>query len=177
MKTFINVLLVAGLIVFVACGGGEKAPKKEQKNQTAKTGQAASSGLTEFQLQNGIGPITSKLQIGEIDPAKVKAGEATYKAKCTPCHRLDKRLVGPALRYVTLRRSPEYIMNMVLNPTGMVKEHPEAKKVLAEYLSPMTDMHLTVDQARELVDYLRNAAKEGKEKNIPEVPLFKSQQQ
>ena len=64
---------------------------------------------------------------------------------------------------------------MILNPTGMVKAHPEAKKVLAEYLSPMTNMNLTQKQAEELLDFLRAAGKEGKEKNIPEVPLFKSQ--
>ena len=80
----------------------------------------------------GIGPITS-LTIGEIDEAMVAEGETIFKAKCTACHKITKKFVGPALKGVTQRRSPEWIMNMALNPEGMVADDPIAKKLLVEY--------------------------------------------
>ena len=172
MKYLLYILMILGIIGLTACGGNDKSSQSEQKDQAG-----GGSGLSAFQLENGIGPVTEKINLGEIDPVKVKNGQALFISKCAPCHKLDKRLVGPALRYVTKRRSPEYILNMILNPTGMVKEHPEARKVLGEYLSPMTDMNLTLEQAQELLDYLRSARKEGEEKKIPEVPLFRSTQQ
>ncbi len=167
MKQFIYGTLLLSVFLFIACGSDDSAKKG------AKAG-GNNSGLTDFQLKNGIGPITAKLTLGEIDVAKVKKGADLFVQKCSPCHKLDKRLVGPALRYVSFRRTPEYILNMILNPTGMVKDHPEARKVLGEYLSPMTDMHLTPDQAKEILEYIRSVGKEGKENNIPEVPLFRS---
>ncbi len=169
MKYSLYALLTLGIILLTACGGSDKSSQSEKKDQAG--------GLSAFQLENGIGPVTEKITLGEIDPVKVKKGETLFIAKCAPCHKLDKRLVGPALRYVTKRRSPEYILNMILNPTGMVKDHPEARKVLGEYLSPMTDMNLSLEQAKELLEYLRSAEKEGEEKKIPEVPLFRSAQQ
>ena len=172
MKYLLYILLLSTSLAIISCGGNDKSPQSEKEDQAGGGG-----SLTAFQLENGIGPVTEKILLGDIDPVKVKNGEALFIAKCAPCHKLDKRLVGPALRYVTKRRSPEYILNMILNPTGMVKDHPEAKKVLGEYLSPMTNMNLTLDQAKELLDYLRSTKKEGDEKNIPEVPLFRSSQQ
>ncbi len=170
MKYFISLLAVVAFFSLTACGG-DKAPKAEaQKAQSNNPG-----GLTDFQMENGIGPVTEKIVLGDIDNAKVKLGEEMFKAKCAPCHKLDKRFVGPALRYVTERRTPEYILNMILNPDQMVKEHPEAKKMLAEYLSPMTNMNLTVDQAKDLLEYLRFADKEGRDKNIEADPPFRNQ--
>ncbi len=73
-------------------------------------------GLTEFEMKHGIGPVKKKLDIGiTIDEALAKEGETVFKLKCSGCHKLDKRYVGPALRGVTNFRSPEYIMNMVIN--------------------------------------------------------------
>ena len=165
------VFMVMMTLLFTACGG-DKSSQKEQAGPAVANNPG---GLTDFQMKNGVGPVTEKIVLGEIDPAKVEAGEALFKSKCAPCHRLDKRLVGPSLRYVADRRSPEYIMNMILNPDGMVKNHPEAKKVLGEYLSPMTNMNLKKEQVLELVDFFRAKAKEGKEKNIQADPLFRSQ--
>ncbi len=167
MNKIITLLILMISFGLMSCGGDKKTADNTAQKPSV-------SGLTAFEEENGIGPIKEKMTLGEIDPAKVKAGEATFKSKCAPCHRLDKRLVGPAQRYVADRRSPEYIMNMILNPDEMVKKEPMAKKLLAEYLSPMTNMHLTIDQAREVLEYFRAISKEGHEKNIPAVPVFRS---
>jgi cytochrome c len=168
-------LIFSLLVVFYwGCGGqsepgsasGKAAPAKDQKNEF---------GLTEYEMTYGIGPIKERMFLGQINEALAKKGEAIFATKCSPCHKLDERYIGPAQRYATERRPPEYIMNMILNPDEMVKRHPEAKKLLAEYLSPMTFQNVTEADARMLLEYMRLAAKEGREKNIPEIPVFKNQ--
>ena len=103
----------------------------------------------------GIGPVTEEVKLGEIDPAMAKQGEEVFTQMCTACHKLDKRHVGPALSGVLERRNPAWVMNMILNPEVMVKEDPVAKELFAEYLSPMANQNLTQEQARAVVEYIR----------------------
>ena len=46
-------------------------------------------------------------------------------------------------------------MNMMLNPTEMVEKHPEVKGMLAEFLTPMPNQNLTEDDARAVLEYIR----------------------
>ena len=170
MKQLFKFSLLSIFSLFIACGGGNSEQKAEQKA-------ANPNGLTDFEMENGIGPIKEKLVLGEVDPAIAAKGEEIFKVKCAACHKLDERFVGPAQRYTADRRSPEYIMNMILNPDEMTKKHPTGQKMLAEYLAPMTNMNLTMDEARQVLEYLRAVAKEGHEKNLPKIPIFKNQGQ
>lgn len=102
----------------------------------------------------GVGPVES-IELDEIDQALVKNGENLFITKCSACHKIDKRFVGPALKGVTQRRAPEWIMNMILDPDKMVKENPTAKQLLAEYISPMANQSLTQDEARAILEYFR----------------------
>ena len=54
-----------------------------------------------------------------------------------------------------MRRSPEYIMNMILNPNEMLTRHPEAKKMFSIYMTNMTFKDVSIDQARSILEYLR----------------------
>ena len=63
---------------------------------------------------------------------------------------------------------------MMLNPDEMTRKHPIGKEMLVEYLAPMTNMNLKMDEALAILEYFRNAAKEGREKNLPDIPLFKN---
>ncbi|MCA9735686.1 MAG: cytochrome c [Deferribacteres bacterium] len=165
-KTLPGIILLAFLI---ACGGDKSADKTTEKP-------ANPGGLTDFEMENGIGPIKEKMQMGEIDAEAAKKGEATFTVKCALCHKLDERFIGPSQRYTADRRTPEYILNMILNPDEMTKSHPTGQKMLAEYKTPMTNMNLTVDEAKEVLEYLRLIAKEGHEKNIPAVPIYQNEQ-
>jgi cytochrome c len=103
----------------------------------------------------GVGPIKS-VTLGEtVDEALAKTGMEVFEAKCTACHKMGKRFVGPDLTGVTDRREPEWIMNMILNPDVMVVENEAAKALLAEYLSPMANQSLTEDEARSILEYFR----------------------
>lgn len=151
------ILVTIIMISFSACGGDEQ--KEADFSKTKSLANDPNAGLTEFELENGIGPVKQKLELGPIDPKLVKKGEEIFNTKCIACHKLDERYVGPAQRDVIKRRTPEFIINMVLNPLEMQEKHPVAKKLLAEYLTQMTNQNLSFDDARALVEFFREVGK------------------
>ncbi len=46
-------------------------------------------------------------------------------------------------------------MNMIMNPDEMTRKHPEGRKMMQEYMSPMPYQNVTVEQARAIVEYFR----------------------
>src|SRR5690606_32286947 len=74
-------------------------------------------GLSEFELEHGIGPVKQEVVLGEIDAERVALGKSVFEVKCTACHKVGERYIGPDLAGVTQRRSPTYVMNMILNPS------------------------------------------------------------
>ena len=136
-------------VLMAACGGGADAPPPDRP--------AGPAELTAEQLENGIGPVTA-LDLGPLDAALAVTGEEVFVLKCSACHKPDERYVGPALADVTTRRTPEYVMNMMLNPEEMVQRHPEARALLAQYMTPMPNQNLTRDDARAVLEYLRSLA-------------------
>ncbi len=132
-----------------------------KQSPPAQESAAASDGITAEQLEKGIGPVTQVHLDEDIDDDLARTGEQTFQAKCTACHKLNERYIGPALFDVTTRRAPEYIMNMILNPTEMLQKHPTAKALLAQYnFTPMADQNLTEAEARAILEYFRDAAED-----------------
>ncbi|OGU35994.1 MAG: hypothetical protein A2068_13390 [Ignavibacteria bacterium GWB2_35_6b] len=158
MKLLIT-LVLAVLISAFGCGEESKGDQSSSANNSAKERIAEKLGITVFELDNGVGPIKEKLQISaDIDKIMAESGKKIFDAKCVQCHKMDERYTGPALRDVTQRRSPEYVMNMVLNPQEMTQKHPEAKKLLAMYANQMTFQNVTQEDTRALLEYLRMEA-------------------
>lgn len=143
MRAFI--LLLSATFLLIGCGGGEKE---------AEAPKLTPEGLTQEQLKNGIGPI-SAITLDLLDATLAAKGKTAFDIKCVACHKINERLVGPALAGVTERRSPAFIMNMVLNPDEMVKKHPAVKALLAQYYVPMTFQDVTQEDARAILEYLR----------------------
>jgi mono/diheme cytochrome c family protein len=102
----------------------------------------------------GFGPIT-EMKLEAIDPALAAKGKSFFEARCAACHKLDQRFVGPALNGVTLRRQPEWIMNMILNPSGMTQKDEVAKSLLETYATQMADLGATKEEARQILEYFR----------------------
>ena len=111
--------------------------------------------LNDFELINGIGPVKKAIILNEIDEFAVKQGKIIFQTKCTSCHKLDKKLIGPPLRNIIERRNPEYILNMIVNPVDMTLYHPTAKKLAIEYGSQMTFQNVNLNDAYEILDFLR----------------------
>ncbi|MGV6846206.1 MAG: c-type cytochrome [Lutibacter sp.] len=151
----LKLILVALVIAVSSCGGNDKkevkkeAPAKEVVKEVVKENAKADP-----MDDKGVGPITS-VTLGEIDEALAEKGHQIFKAKCTACHKIGKRYIGPALKGVTQRQSPEWIMNMILNPEKMIVENETAKELLKEFSAPMANQHLTEDEARAVLEYFR----------------------
>ena len=137
--------------VITSCGGDGK---KEEKSAAPIEEQKTAIEELDPMKDKGVGPITS-ITLGEIDQKMADEGKAVFLAKCSACHKISKRVVGPALAGVTERRTPEWIMNMILNPEKMVVENAAAKKLLEEYLAPMANQNLTETEARQILEYFR----------------------
>ena len=146
------------LLALVGCGGAKSGNAEAAPPADQAAGGTDASGLTAFQMENGVGPITEVVQVGEIDHEKAEAGEKTFTEKCSACHKMAERYVGPALGEVTVRRTPTYVMNMILAPDQMYTKHPTAHQLLAEYMMQMPNLGLTPDQARSVLEYLRTQA-------------------
>ena len=83
-------------------------------------------------------------------------GEEVFKAKCTACHKIGKKFIGPAPNKILERRTPEWVMNMILNPEEMTQKDPLAKQLLIEFNgSPMANQGLTEKEARSILEYFR----------------------
>ena len=148
LHTFGLCLLLS--LALVACGGGE------DDGASAASEPAAEEGLSPEQLEKGIGPIQEVTLSEEIETDLAAKGEEIFNMKCTACHKMEGRYVGPALGDVTERRTPEFVMNMILNPEEMLAKHPAAKEMLAQFMTPMPNQSLTEDEARAVLEYLRS---------------------
>ncbi len=162
MKNKLKIFTALLLLILISCGGKEE--KKKEKIQLKSTTEKKVEKKTEtippskrIDLNNkGVGPITSLELSGEIDQALVTKGEDVYKKMCTACHRAEKKFIGPAPKGILERRSPEWVMNMILNPEKMVKEDQLAKDLLMEFNgSPMANQNLTEEEARAVLEYFR----------------------
>ena len=75
---------------------------------------------------------------------------------CTACHKPNEKFIGPPQAGVLERRTPEWIMNMILNPEVMIVENSLAKELLMEFNgAPMANQNLTEEQARAVLEYFR----------------------
>lgn len=165
MKKLRSIVIIALLgFGLASCGGGgdeAKAPEKKKMNfskeKTEKKNEAKPAGadLGDPMSMKGIGPVTS-IELGELDQAMADEGKEIFEANCTACHKIDKKFVGPMMKDVMKRRSPEWVMNMILNPEEMIQKDPLAKQVMVESnMAIMANQSLTEDQARKILEYFR----------------------
>ena len=166
MKTTLKlVVLLLGLFLF-GCGGGENENHKEEKasvklkkdkEEVKKVPNTKVLASATIDLKNkGVGPISS-IDIPEtIDQAMAAHGEEVFNKMCTACHQIGKKFIGPPPNGIIERRTPEWIMNMILNPEGMTRNDPLAKALLMEFNgSPMANQNLTEEDARAVLEYFR----------------------
>ena len=157
MKNIFTILLLS---ILVSCGSKEEKKKEFEYNRTQKEVKkttATSGSSVPVDLENkGIGPITSVDFSQDINQNLVVEGENAFKQKCTACHMPERKLIGPALKGIYERRSPEWVMNLLLNPTEMLKQDPIAKALLKEYNNVMMlNQNLEQSEARAIAEYMR----------------------
>lgn len=148
-----SALMLAAVATLAACGGD--APPANAPSGSPAGGATPSAELSAVELEQGIGPIRD-LQLGALDPALVARGEADFTTKCSACHKIDERYVGPPLGDVLDHRRPEFVMNMILNANEMVQKHPVVREMLAQYYTPMPVQVTDHGEARAILEYLRS---------------------
>lgn len=166
MKLILKSATLVFSLLLLSCGGKEEKKKESFSIERAKTTTEkpkevpvadATPASQRIDLVNkGVGPIKSVVLSPEIDQALAAEGKTVYNQMCMACHKPDKKFIGPAPKGVLERRTPEWVMNMILNPEVMIKEDPLAKDLLQEFNgAPMANQHLTEAQARTVLEYFR----------------------
>ena len=165
MKSTLKILTLVITLLALSCGGGEE--KKEEKTKvqlkrqpTTKKVESKSNDTEPSETidltNKGVGPITSLDISADVDQAMATKGKDVYDKMCTACHRIGKKFIGPAPNGILERRTPEWVMNMILDPEGMTQKDPLAKALLMEFNgSPMANQNLTEDEARAVLEYFR----------------------
>lgn len=139
------------------CGGNGEESMADQEQDMDPYLQELQDRLTPFEQEHGIGPITERIEIDdEIDEEMVMRGRNIYEMKCEDCHSLSENEVGPSLGDVVERRSPEFIMNFILNPGENVLNHPVGLDLLAQHNVEMPYRDVSEDEARAVYEFLRD---------------------
>ncbi len=150
MKIKISILFFAAFMLF-SCGNTDDTKATNNDDEKSEVVEAYDP-----MKDKGVGPVTSLTLGDEIDMEMAKTGEEVFTKMCTACHKLGKKFVGPAPNGIFERRSPEWIMNMILNPEKMIIENEAAKKLLMEFnMAPMANQNLSEEQARAVLEFYR----------------------
>lgn len=134
-------LAAAGALALLGCNEKKAAPPADTPAAVVVAPADAPPAKTEIQVPD--------FAISTA-PADVEKGRDIFAAKgCVACHKVGGgRLVGPDLKGVTTKRDEVWLKKMILRPDVMVKEDDVAKKMLAEYMTPMPNQG--VDPEKEL---------------------------
>lgn len=162
ISKFLLIFLTMG--AFISCGGDSDKKEKDDvkigdySNEAPKATTPAKNSADMVDFSNkGIGPVKSVNLTDDIDQALAATGKTTFENLCSACHKMDKKFIGPALDGVTERRSPEWIMNMILNPEEMIQKDPIAKQLMIESnMAVMANQNLTEEEARAILEYFRS---------------------
>ncbi len=163
MTTIQKLLTLFFTIILVSCGGKKEKEEGgfsyEKKSTTTQQAPTVSNvaASQKIDLNNkGVGPVTTLELPAEIDTDMAAHGAEVYTKMCTACHRPTKKFIGPAPLGILERRTPEWIMNMILNPENMIVNDPLAKELLTEFNgAPMANQNLTQEEARAVLEYFR----------------------
>jgi cytochrome c551/c552 len=145
-------LIVASLIV-TGCGKGGGG--SSETPATTGGGSSASSGGT----MPATSPYDSGPRAGEapIEETQVKRGEALFSSKgCTACHGFGRRISGPDLDGVTMRRTAAWMEQQILHPEVMTKQDPIAHQLFAQYSLQMPNQGLKADEAHAVIEFLKH---------------------
>ena len=153
--------LCTAILLLSGCTGDRPALPAATSPPAGSAAAPATGGLTEFELKNGIGPMTSEVTLGAPDHELAEKGQKLFEQKCSACHKMGEKYVGPPLGGIVAKLGPTFVMNMVLNPEGMYTRHPDVKKLLGEYMTQMANQQLSQEDARAIVEYLRTQPASG----------------
>ena len=154
MKRLLNFLIIGMTVGLLASCGGSTDKNDETAGDNAEVKSMVEEAPDPME-NKGIGPISS-VTLGELDQDMANLGEEKFKALCSACHKTDKKFIGPSPAGVLDRRSPEWVMNMIMNPEEMIQKDPIAKQLLIDFNgAPMANQNVSEEDARAILEYFR----------------------
>ncbi|MEQ8714989.1 MAG: cytochrome c [Cyclobacteriaceae bacterium] len=147
-------------LFLLACGSSQSRIdeiKEQSKIEPAAQAESNVPASERITLENkGVGRIENVTLAETIDQVMVERGKAIFETNCSACHKIDKRFIGPSPKGIMKRRSPEWVMNMILDPQLMVEQDRCAKDLLIEFNgAAMANQNMTEEQARDILEYFR----------------------
>lgn len=154
MKKIYSLIALALLLTAIGCkNGGNNQTQTQQESTTTANVEVEN---TDPLKNKGIGPVKEVHLDEQINENLANQGAQLFIDKCSACHKPDKKFIGPAPKDILKRRTPEWVMNMILNPENMIQQDPIAKQLLKEANgAPMANQGLTQEQARAVLEYFR----------------------
>ncbi len=91
------------------------------------------------------------------DAAVVSAGEALFKANCTQCHQVHKKVIGPALAGVTDRLEVSWLIPWIKNSQAVIASGDDyANEIYEEYgKTQMQAFSLSDDEIMSILSYIK----------------------
>jgi len=106
----------------------------------------------------------------------VEAGKTIFNSRCTSCHAIDRRVIGPALKDVHNRHDEKWIVNFVHSSQTVIKGGDAvAVKLFQEYNQTVMPDHKDLSQAqiKNIIAYIKDESlKEPKAPAAAYVPAF-----
>ena len=160
MKHILSTKLFLPILIFgaVACGGSDESSESAAPPQSmvSEEPQTLEEAEADWATDYGIGPVKAFDLPLDIDDELASEGKVIYDAKCTACHKAEKQFIGPAPKGIFEKRTPAWVMNMILNPDEMVQDNAIARQLLIKFNgSPMANQNLTEEEARAVLEYFR----------------------
>ncbi len=138
-------IILSLLLIFTSFNCGDK----NEKELEGYEGESVNP-----MTNKGIGPIKN-VSLIDIDNIRAEKGKSIFEMKCSACHKVDEKVVGPNLADVTKRRTPEWILNMILNSKEMLESDPIAMELLSVYLTQMPYQNISENEAMDVLEYFR----------------------
>ena len=141
------------VLLLTNCSESKKPAASDFQKETPK---AEAAPASDDPLSNkGIGPI-KEVSLGPVDDELAAEGKKLFVQLCSACHMPEQKLIGPAPKDILERRSPEWVLNMILNPVEMLEKDPIAKQLLIEANGvPMANQNVSEEDAKKILEYFR----------------------
>ncbi len=153
MKSVVGKLLVliASVSVILGTLPACTAEKESDDDDSDKSEQEISDEKSYYKIKHvDISP--------KIDVKMASSGKEIFETKCSACHKYDERYVGPPLGKVTKRRTPEYVMNMIMYTETMLDNDDTVKSLIQTFMLRMPNQNVTEQDARNVLEHLRDYA-------------------
>jgi mono/diheme cytochrome c family protein len=150
MKRLALIVVPLGLALALAgCGGKTDS---SSGTQAASSTPAASGGVAATSAYDA-GPRAGE---SAVDEERAEAGAKLFQTKgCSACHTFGKKMSGPDLQGVSMRRTALWMENQILHPEVMTKTDPISHALFATMALQMPNQGLTQDEARSVIEFLK----------------------